>query len=90
MRLCVVYVVKEVALFLVEGGVVFVLSQLMGIAREKTLALALQPLLQQQEERKKLESCYIETGTNSNLFYLKYIPKVLQDPLKGKESRQSK
>ena len=36
---------------------------------------------------RKKESCYVETGTNSNLFYMKYIPKVLQDPLKGKESR---
>ena len=34
---------------------------------------------------------YIETATNSYmymyLFYLKYIPKVLQGPLKGQESR---
>ena len=40
-------------------------------------------MLQQQEK----ESCYVETGTNSNLFYLKYISEVLPDPLKGKESR---
>ena len=30
---------------------------------------------------------YVETGSNSQLFYLKYIPKVVQGPLKGKESR---
>ena len=35
---------------------------------------------------RKKESCYVKTGTNSNLIYLKYIPKVLQDPLKSKES----
>ena len=35
--------------------------------------------------RKKESSvAYIETGTASQLFYLKYISKVLQDP--GKES----
>ena len=35
------------------------------------------------------ESCvaYVETGTYSLLFYLKYIPKVLQGSLKGKQSR---
>ena len=60
----------------IPGG----LGQLMGVARNRTRARA---LLWQQEK----ESCYVETGTNSNLFYLKYIPKVLQDPLKGKESR---
>ena len=40
-------------------------------------------------ERKLLVAllAYVETGTNSRLFYLKYIPKVLQGPLKGKESR---
>ena len=38
---------------------------------------------------RKLLVAYIKTGTtcNSNLFYLKYIPKVLQGPSKGKESR---
>ena len=39
-------------------------------------------LLHAAAGRRKKESCYVETGTNSNLFYLKYIPKVLQDPLK--------
>ena len=55
------------------------LGQLMAVARNRTCALA--------AAGRKKESCYVETGTNSNLFYLKYIPKVLQDPLKGKESR---
>ena len=65
-RLCVVYVVKEARHF--RG-----FSQLIGVERNRTRA---QSVLQQQEERKK-ESCYVETGTNSNLFYLKYIHKVL-------------
>ena len=30
---------------------------------------------------------YVETVTNIKILYLKYIPKVLQDPLKSKESR---
>ena len=37
------------------------------------------------DQREKLLVAYIETG-NTILFYLKYIPEVLQDPLKGKES----
>ena len=70
-QVCVVYEVKKVCH---SWG----LSQLMGVTRNRMRTLA---LLQQQEE-----SCYVETETNSNLFYLKYIPKVLQDPpLKGKE-----
>ena len=38
------------------------------------------------------ESClaYAETETNSYLFYLKYIPKVVQGPLKGNERRNRK
>ena len=36
---------------------------------------------------RKLHLAYVETGDNSYLFHLKYISKVLQDPLKGKESR---
>ena len=74
MRVCVVYVVKEVMSFL---G----LSKLMGVAHKRTLARAL------QTSRKKAAWSYIETRTNSWVFYLKYIPKVLQSPLKGKESR---
>ena len=53
----------------------------MGVARNRTRARAL------QSSRKKALLAYVETGTNSWLFYLKYIPKVLQGPLKGKESR---
>ena len=53
------------------------LSQLMGMAQKKTHAQALD------------ESCvvYVETETNSWLCYLKYISKVLQGSLKGKQSR---
>ena len=70
-RVCIVYVVKEVTSF--RG-----LGQLMGVARKRTRA---QPV--------QTSSCvaYVETGTNSYLFYLKYIPNVLQGPLKGKQSR---
>ena len=57
------------------------LGQLMGVVRNRTRALSL------AAAGRKKENCYVETGTNSNLFYLKYIPKVLQDPLKCKESR---
>ena len=53
----------------------------MGTVHNRTCALA----VWQQPGRNK-ESCYVETGTNGSLFYLKYIPKVL-DTLKGKESR---
>ena len=76
-RVCVVYVVKEVAS---SGG----LGQLMGVARNRTRARALRAA-----ERTLLVAllAYVENGTNSYLFYLKYIPKVLQGPLKGKESR---
>ena len=66
MRVCVIYVVKEVVSFL---G----LDQLMGVARNRTLARAL------QTSRKK--AACSETGNNSWLFYLKYIPKFLQGPL---------
>ena len=57
------------------------LDQLMGVAgnRAHDLALAV-------AAGRKKESCYPETGTNSNLFYLKYISKVPQDLLKCKES----
>ena len=58
------------------------LGQLMGMARSRTCARA-----PAAPGRKRTESCYVETETNSNLFYLKYISKVLQDPLKGKKSR---
>ena len=53
----------------------------MGVARNRTRA--------RSPERKLLVGllAYVETGTNSYLFYLKCIPKVLQGPLKGKESR---
>ena len=78
-RVCIVYVVKEVTSF--WGG----LGQLMGVPRNRTLAQA----LQSAADKKLLVAllAYVETGTNSWLFYLKYIPKVLQGPLKGKESR---
>ena len=63
----------------------------MIVARNRTRALAQLSSAQlsssPEAAGRKQESCYVETGTNSNLFYLKYIPKVLQDPLKGKESR---
>ena len=36
---------------------------------------------------KNTKPTYVETETNSKLFYLKHIPKVLQSSLKGKESR---
>ena len=36
---------------------------------------------------RKLLVAYVETATNSKLFYMKCIPKVLYAPLKGKESR---
>ena len=49
----------------------------MGVARNRMHARAL------QTSRKKAT----KTETNSQLFYMKYIPKVLQTPLKGKESR---
>ena len=48
----------------------------MGTVHNRTRALA----VWQQPGRNK-ESCYVETGTNGSLFYLKYIPKVL-DTLK--------
>ena len=70
-RVCVVYVVKEVASF--RG-----LGQLMGVARNRTRARA----LQLRPAERKLLVAYAETGTNSWLFYLKYISKVLQGPLK--------
>ena len=72
------YVVEEVASF--RG-----LGQLMGLARNKRTLEFYRP---------ELLVAYAETETNSKLFYmyLKYISKVLQGSLKGKEStcRQSK
>ena len=56
-RVCVVYVVKEVALF--RG-----LSQLMGMARNRTCAQT--PQTSRKKERKLFVAyMYIETGTNS-------------------------
>ena len=53
----------------------------MRVACNRMRAQALQT---SKKKERKLLVAYVETGTNS---YLKYIPKVLQDPLKGKESR---
>ena len=50
------------------------LSQLMGVVRNRTHAQALQ----------KKSACSLHRNWT---FYLKYIPKVLQDPLKDKKSR---
>ena len=78
-RVCVVYVVKEVASFRGFG-------QLMGVVRNRTHARAQTCSCAERN----LLVAYVDTGTNSYLFYLKlvkYIPKVLQGPLKGKESR---
>ena len=36
---------------------------------------------------RKLVVAYVKTGTNSYLFYLKYVPKGLQGAINGKESR---
>ena len=52
------------------------LSQLIGVACNRMR------LSSATAARRKKESCYVETGTKSNLFHLKYIPKVLKDPLK--------
>ena len=69
MRVCVVYVVKEVTSF--PG-----LGQLMGVARKRTRALQ----STDKSRRKKAVAllAYVETGTNSWLFFLKYISKVLE------------
>ena len=69
------YVVEEVASF--RG-----LGQLMGLARNKRTLEFYRPEL-------LVHVAYAETETNSKLFYmyLKYISKVLQGSLKGKESR---
>ena len=58
----------------------------MVVARNRMRARALR---YRAAERKLLVAllAYVETGANSWLFYLKYIPKVLQGPLKGKENR---
>ena len=74
-RLCVVYVVKEVASF--PGGSI---NKWAWHVIECALELY-------RSEEGKLLVAYAETETNSKLFYLKYIPKVLQGSLKGKESR---
>ena len=64
-RVCVVYLVKELRHSRVLG-------QLMDVVHKRTRT---QALVEQKE------SCvaYVETGTYSKLFYLKYIPKVLQE-----------
>ena len=73
MQVCVVYVVKSKLTS--SGG----LGQLKGMASNRMHAQALQT-------RRKKSVCsftaYVETGTHSELLYLKYIPKVLQVPLK--------
>ena len=58
------------------------LGQLMGVAHKRTRARALQI-----SRKKAVHVTYVETKTNRQLFYLKYIPKVLQGLLKGKQSR---
>ena len=63
--------VKEVASF-------WGLGQLMGMMHNR---------MRDRQADRKLLVAYIETGTDSYLFYLKFISKVLQGPLKGKESR---
>ena len=73
-RVCVAYVVKEVALF----------RRARSINGRGAIEHALEPY---RPAERKLHEAYVENGTNSYLFYLKYIPKVLQGPLKGKESR---
>ena len=55
MRVCIVYVVMEVASF--RG-----LSQLMGMARNRTRTRALQT---SRKKERKLLVAYVETGTNT-------------------------
>ena len=58
------------------------LGQLIGVAHKRTLARTLQI-----SKKKAVHVTYVQTKTNRQLFYLKYIPKVLQGLLKGKQSR---